>query len=135
MCILLCAEITCVSTRKTDNLHVELVSDVVAYSILDNNNNSEEEVDNNNSNDNEKPEETKPQMTAHLIKKIVKQYKSHRTQQWNVADMVADTPPFFSCICHHICLFLPQILHEALTGAYLPPFPLFLSHLPPYLPN
>jgi hypothetical protein len=77
MCILLCAEITCVSTRKTDNLHVELVSDVVAYSILDNNNNSEEEVDNNNSDDNGKQEETKPQMTAYLIEKIVKQYKSH----------------------------------------------------------
>jgi hypothetical protein len=71
---------------------------MVAYSILDNNN-SEEEVDNNNSNDNGKPEETKPQMTTYLIKKIVKQYKSHRKQRWNVADMVADTPPFFSCIC------------------------------------
>jgi hypothetical protein len=30
MRILLCAEITCGSTRKTVNLHVELVSDVVA---------------------------------------------------------------------------------------------------------
>jgi hypothetical protein len=50
----------------------------VAYSILDNNN-SEEEVDNNNSDDNGKQEETKPQMTAYLIKKIAKQYKSHRS--------------------------------------------------------
>jgi hypothetical protein len=51
---------------------------MVAYSILDNNN-SEEEVDKNNSNDNGKQEETKPQMTAYLIEKIVKQYKSHRS--------------------------------------------------------
>jgi hypothetical protein len=41
---------------------------MVAYSILDNNN-SEEEVDKNNSDDNGKQEETKPQMTAYLIKK------------------------------------------------------------------
>jgi hypothetical protein len=31
MRILLCAEITCGSTRKTVNLHVELVSDVLFY--------------------------------------------------------------------------------------------------------
>jgi DNA modification methylase len=51
---------------------------MVAYSILDNNNN-EEEVDKNNSDDNGKQEKTKPQMTAYLIEKIVKQYKSHRS--------------------------------------------------------
>jgi hypothetical protein len=51
---------------------------MVAYSILDNNN-SKEEVDKNNSDDNGKQEETKPQMTAYLIEKIVKQYKSHRS--------------------------------------------------------
>jgi hypothetical protein len=39
----------------------------------------EEEVDNNNNRDNNgKQEETKPQLTAYLIGKIVKQYKSHR---------------------------------------------------------
>jgi hypothetical protein len=27
------------------------------------------------------------------------------TQRWNVADMVADTPPFPPCIWHRICLF------------------------------
>jgi hypothetical protein len=36
-------------------------------------------VDKNNSNDNGKQEETKPQMRAYLIEKIVKQYKSHRS--------------------------------------------------------
>ena len=52
---------------------------MVAYSILDNNNSEQEGVDNNNSDDNGKQEETKPQMTAYLIEKIVKQYKSHRS--------------------------------------------------------
>jgi hypothetical protein len=55
---------------------------IVAYSILENNNNnnnSEEEVGKNNSDDNEKQEETKPQMTAYLFEKIVKQYKSNRS--------------------------------------------------------
>jgi hypothetical protein len=51
---------------------------MVAYSIVDNNN-SEEEVDNNNSDDNGKREETKRLMKAYLIKKVVKQYKSHRS--------------------------------------------------------
>jgi hypothetical protein len=51
---------------------------MVAYSIIDNNN-SEEEVDKNNSNDNGKQEVTKPQMTAYLMEKIVKQCKSHRS--------------------------------------------------------
>jgi hypothetical protein len=51
---------------------------MVAYSILDNNN-SGEKVDKNNSDDNRKQEESKPQMTAYLLEKIVKQYKSHRS--------------------------------------------------------
>jgi hypothetical protein len=55
---------------------------MVAYSILDNNNNNEEVVgrlvEGGGRSDYEP--ETKPQsMTAYLIEKIVKQYKSHRS--------------------------------------------------------
>jgi hypothetical protein len=53
---------------------------MVAYSILDNNN-SEEEVGGlveGGWQSNNEPE-TKPHMTAYLIEKILKQYKSHRS--------------------------------------------------------
>ena len=54
---------------------------MVAYSILDNNNSEEvvEQglVEGGGPSDNEP--ETKPHMTAYLIEKIVKQYKSHRS--------------------------------------------------------
>ncbi len=52
---------------------------MVSYSILDNN--SEEVgglVEGGGQSDNGK-QETKPHMTAYLIEKIVKQYKSHRS--------------------------------------------------------
>ena len=53
---------------------------MVAYSILDNNdNNSEEEVVGLVGGGGDNEPETKPHMTAYLIEKIVKQYKSHRS--------------------------------------------------------